>query len=375
MTSWIPNLYLKNGKRRDYNSKYLEQLTKDGKALLSTGVPVIFSLAHLAKIVDVPFGKLHEVVLRRVEPYRVFNIRKRSGGHRPIAVPEPFLMRTQRWINQNILLKTKVHTCSKAYRPKCSPIKNAEVHCGARWLIKLDIVSFFESIDERQIYKVFRGLGYRALLAFELARLTTRDVEHMQNGQDVQWINSKLANGIPYPPVRVGTLPQGAPTSPGLANSVCYQMDVDLFAVAQTHGATYTRYADDIVISGCSDFSRQEATKILKQCLAVLRKHNFKRNDQKTHIVPPGSRKIVTGLLVHGSRPSLNRDFRERIEMHLYYAKRFGVAEHCQRRRFFSIIGFHDHLRGLITYAHQVDPSLGKKYEQEFSSLQWPMHF
>lgn len=51
-------------------------------------------------------------------------------------------------------------------------LKKAAV--GATWVLKLDITRFFESISERQIYYVFRRLGYRALVAFCLTRLCTR---------------------------------------------------------------------------------------------------------------------------------------------------------------------------------------------------------
>ena len=58
-------------------------------------------------------------------------------------------------------------------------------------------------------------------------------------------------------------LPQGASTSPALANLCGYRMDCRLAGLANAAGATYTRYADDLAFSGSGEFSRR--------CVAVRR--------------------------------------------------------------------------------------------------------
>ena len=82
-------------------------------------------------------------------------------------------MTVQRWMHEHILKKVSVHSCSHAFTPNSSICKCANRHSGARWLIKMDITGFFESVSEIQVYRVFKSLGYQKLVAFELARIST----------------------------------------------------------------------------------------------------------------------------------------------------------------------------------------------------------
>jgi RNA-directed DNA polymerase len=89
-------------------------------------LPVVVSLGHLAQLVDVSGRTLRKAVDRNEDFYRVFKVQKRSMPGRPkparafrtICVPHPPLMRTQRWIAQNILNLVEPHPASFAFTPK-----------------------------------------------------------------------------------------------------------------------------------------------------------------------------------------------------------------------------------------------------------------
>jgi RNA-directed DNA polymerase len=147
-------------------------------------------------------------------------------------------------------------------------------------------------------------------------------------------------------------------------------LDQELEQCAEDLGCAYSRYADDIAFSGDS-LDRGKAVEIIRRSSVILGRYGFSRNRQKTHVATPGSRKIVTGLLVDGEFPRLTSEFRERIEVHLYHARTKGISEHCIRRKFRSLLGFKAHLGGLITYAEHVDPSFGVKCRSQFDSLPW----
>jgi RNA-directed DNA polymerase len=371
MSSWSPHSYQSEGRNRGYSEKYLNLLEKDGIYLTKAGLPVVFTLGHLAAITDVPFRYLHSVVSRKTDPYRVFRLRKRNGKYRIITIPEPSLLCTQRWIHQNILLHCNVHPCSKAYIPRTSPYRNAETHCGTKWLVKIDIQRFFEAISESQVYRVFNGMGYRPLLSFELARLATRLGPSSSRYKKRRWQSRHGYKIDSYACDHIGHLPQGAPTSPMLANLVCISLDNRLSDLAESMDSIYTRYSDDIVFSG-NDLNRKKALDLIRQCSKILSDCGFERNLQKTHVVPPGARKIVTGLLVDREKPRLTSEFRDNLRCHLYYATKYGAPEHCKRRGFKSLFGFREHLKGLISYAESVDPEFASRCQAQFQKIGWP---
>lgn len=335
-------------------------------------LPAVLTLNHLATRVGVDYLLLRSIVSGDEGHYRHFRIRKRSGGHRVISVPSPSLMKLQRWITAYILNKLPVHHASYAFKPKSSIGKCAARHCGARWLIKLDIAGFFGSITEIQVYRVFRSLGYEALVAFELARLTTFAPSESLRYQKPSWRAKPHPSPITvYRRNRLGYLPQGAPTSPMLSNLVMRETDKKIENIAKHYGLTFTRYSDDLTFSTRSNFDRTRATKVIREIAKALRMTGFLLNNSKTTIVPPGGRKIVLGLLVDQATPRLTREFRSMLRQHLYYLESVGPFAHAKARGFDSTWGMYRHLRGLIDFANMVEPDYAKEMLGRFEAIAW----
>lgn len=373
MTQWNPNLFRKEGLSKGYDSHYLTRLVEQGEAINERNLPVVFSLAHLANLSHTLYSDLHGFVSRnelerKDFPYKNFSISKRTGGKRWISIPTPALMAVQYWINQNILNRVIPHAAAYAYVPKRKIIQHAQRHCGSGWLIKIDIKDFFGNISERQVFDVFLNLGYPKLLSFEMARLCTR-VTPKRKGK--RWCNTNNEHTITgYDSKFVGSLPQGAPTSPALSNLVCIGLDKQLTSLAISEGATYSRYADDICFSlpmGC----RKSALHIKKEISKILHGYGFSDNSKKTRLIPPGARKVLTGLNVNNDTPRIPKEIRDSVRMHLYYAKKNGIAIHCKTRGFRSVIGFHNYLSGVIGYIYSIDSNMGNKFRNEFNSLPW----
>lgn len=375
MERWIPNFYLQEGREKGYSEEYLQSLLDVGRVVGRNNLPVVYTLSHLANTSRTLYSDLHAFVARSEnhsadETYRSFTIKKRSGGDRWISIPCPPLMAVQSWIAQEILRGIPTHPAAMAYVSGLkNPLKvHARKHLGARWILKVDIKNFFNNISEQQVYKIFKGAGYPELLSFEMARLCTRITprrrgKRWNKGSDTRYLN-QYANSL------IGSLPQGAPTSPAASNIVCLAMDEEFEALAVDFGATYSRYADDLCFS-FFDSDRAAITSFRKLVVKILWGHKFEENSSKTRIIPPGRRKIITGIVIDSGKTTVPKELRDRIRMHLYYAGKYGIPSHCKRKSFRSVIGFRNHLSGLIAYVSSINPNQGSVLHAEYSKLPW----
>ena len=328
---------------------------------------------------NVPYRCLRAIVSRQDDPYRLVRIRKRvtssSNRYRIICIPDPPLLCAQRWIAQNILRTATPHQASTAFARGDNIVSAAHVHTNARWLIKLDVKNFFESISEISVYRVFLSLGYQPLVAFELARLCTRVRIGFGVYKNPRWRSRSFTYRISsYHSWELGYVPQGAPTSPMLSNLSMVDFDNEVIETATAHGLRYSRYADDIGLSTHSSaFSRKQAVEVIRMVYETMIRHGLSPNRTKTQIRSPGCRKIMLGLLVDGPKPRLTREFKSRLRMHLYYLgdPRIGPTGHAETRKFQSIIGLRSHVRGLIAHAQLVEPRYAVARLKEFNEIDW----
>lgn len=376
---WSPQRYSSIGKDNGISNEVLQRCIAQSERVIHGDyqLPSLLTLKHFAVRSKVPYKYLRQIVQRaHVENYRKFWILKRSGGRRYIYVPTPALKAAQKWIHEHVLKPVPAHRCSYAFAPRSSILNCATRHCGAKWLIKMDITGFFESVSEIQVFRVFKELGYQPLVAFELARITTVNSELAEARRlDPVWkikrANEKIES---YSQGVMGYLPQGAPTSPLLSNLIMRDLDDQIQKFATMAGLVYTRYSDDLTFSRRdTNFDRQRANLFIKQVSRVLSKSGFRTQHRKTIIVPPSARKIVLGLVVDGDQPRLRREFKDSLRQHLYYLKKFGPIEHATNRHFDSIWGLKSHIRGKIDFAHMIEPSFGERLRVQFEEIFWPV--
>lgn len=165
-------------------------------------------------------------------------------------------------------------------------------------MLKMDIEDFFGTVSRQRTETVFLNVGYSAEVSHILSQIVTFG----------------------------GNLPQGAPTSPALSNIVLMDFDVSIAAYCAERGLTYTRYADDIAISGDEIGPAQ-----IDHVNGELLMHGFLPAFKKTLIAKAGQKKIVTGVSISSGRVRLPRDQRRRLRQELYFTMKFGVAEHAKR--------------------------------------------
>ena len=144
-----PN-YLKELKKKcTSNSEYFKAISKFATVLIRNKLPIILSVEHLSRLSGVPHSEIQSI-LNGSDLYRVFPIRKKSGGKRWIAAPAPTLMRLQKWISKNILYSNYsqrlISTDATAYLSKINHLENADRHWHNSELVKIDITRFFNAI-------------------------------------------------------------------------------------------------------------------------------------------------------------------------------------------------------------------------------------
>lgn len=327
---------------------------------LSRGLPPILSLYHLAASAGVEYRVARAYAERAdwARPYTIFRIRKRAGGLREIAVPSNELLRLQRWIHVSVLRVARPHGAAHAFCEGRGIRTMAAMHCRCRFLIKMDLRDFFGSLDEQRVTNLFHEFGYSKLVAFEMGRLCTYIPAHKKLDRASVPTDERL----PYSRRTQGVLPQGGACSPALSNLLVRGVDSELVVAASRFGLTYSRYADDLVFSTSSrEFSRVHAAAFVRVAHLILRSHALTVNHSKTRIAGPGARRLVVGLLVDRAVPRLTREFRNRVDMHIYCVDRLGLAAHARARGFSSDFGLLRYLRGLAAFAMDIDPEYGTR--------------
>lgn len=237
----------------------------------------------------------------RAESYRQFELPKRRGGTRTITTPQKSLKWLQRSLLQVLTHLFPRHKCGVGFERGESVVTHAKAHAGKRWVYVVDIQDFFPSITRSRVYGMLRAKPFEASepIARYLANLVTHD----------------------------GALPQGAPTSPILANLLCRRMDARLFKWARERGHTYTRYADDLAFStnraGFPEADRQRIVEIVEG-------EGFRVHPEKQRLMPWYGRQLVTGLVVN-RKANVPREYVRGLRALLFNVETFGWASQVGR--------------------------------------------
>jgi RNA-directed DNA polymerase len=301
---------LRPGEKRSLDSEI-------GKGL----VPVV-SPGVVALTLGISSELIRAMRMRPDRYYRLFYLQKRSGGKRTICTPRVFLKIVQWWILDRILTpyaEAVLPDCVCAFRPGRCTLDAAGPHVGARFLLRCDLADFFGSVSESRVCRLYEKIGYGRRSAELLSGLTTVS----------------------------DALPQGAPTSPALANLAFAPCDARLEQLATSHSMTYTRYADDLFFSG-ETLPSEKVTALIAR---MVGQHGFQLNLRKTRVMGPNERRTAVGL-VTSCRAQPPRRLRRRLR---------GMFHRAQLRPA-EFIKDSQRLYGWASYIKMFDARLGEKY-------------
>lgn len=223
-----------------------------------------------------------ETAGRYYEPFDHRRVRGR-GKWRHIDNPTGELKTIQGRIYQRILLPVQLpETITGGVRGR-SVRDHAAPHVGQPALVTIDLRACFPSIDHRAVHRVYRGLGCSPTIARTLTQLTTFQ----------------------------GCLPQGAPTSPALANLVLLDLHVELQQIARERGLVLTQYVDDIAMSGAG------AQDAIEPVIQAIMRHGHSVSRRKVEVAHAGLQQRVTGTVVNEIQ-SVDRKYREELYVRIH---------------------------------------------------------
>nr|WP_312971339.1 reverse transcriptase domain-containing protein [Pseudomonas sp.] len=271
--------------------------------------PGFSSLDSFCDLIKVKKETLLKFLYRnKTDHYVSFIIKKKSGNDRVIKAPKTKMKALQRAVYEKLkdfyYPKPVVH----GFLQERSIKTNAIPHSSKRYVFNIDLKDFFGSIHFGRV---------RNLL-----------MSHPINAPH------NVATVIAHICCSEGKLPQGAPTSPLIANMIMRKLDSQLQALARENKCHYTRYADDFSFSfTCSkrdlprnivDLSEDDSVAPGGKLKGIIEDNGFSINPEKTRLKPWFQRQMVTGLIVN-EFPNVPRDFVRRTSSMINALKKYGA--------------------------------------------------
>ena len=287
-------------------------------------------------------------------------VARRHGPPRLIEAPKARLKAVQRRILDGILQHIPPHELAHGFVKGRSTTGFVRPHCQQVCVLRLDVQDFFASLRRPRVLRVFLTAGYPEDVAGALADLcTTRTPASVAA--------AALAEGATALRQRLAErhLPQGAPTSPALANHCAYAMDARLSGLARRFGASYTRYADDLLFSGGATFAR-DAGRCEVRIAAVLLECGLQVAHHKTRVMRRSVAQRAAGLVIN-EHPAVPRRERKQLEAILVNCVRQGPA--LQNRE--AHPDFRAHLQGRIAQVAHLHPAAGERLRCWFARIAW----
>lgn len=289
----------------------------------SLGLPMLTCFDDLVKELSLSGKLVYWLTKQDAEGrYKAFFIEKKDGDKRKINAPSLSLKIVQRWVLENILYKIKASQYSYGFTKgdrKGSPLVYcAEKHKNNLYVFKLDLKDFYPSIKREKVYYAFANIGYNADVSNLLTNICVVDDE----------------------------LPQGAITSPYLANLICRKLDLRIAGYCNKRNIVYTRYADDLTFS-CDD--RELLRKIYGMVKKIVEDEGFCLNQKKTVFMTPKSHKVVLGVTINDSLLKAPKEIKKSIRAMIHYEVATGDYT------------MNDKIRGYVAYVDSIEKDYKNK--------------
>lgn len=296
-------------------------------------------IVALVRDLNIPAKNALRLVNTAPHQYRHYQIPKRTGGMRDIYHPTPALKSVQRWLCSKVFSSLPVHDAVHSYREGRNIRSHAELHVDSNYLLRLDFVDFFPSLDKYWLIDFLRQSVARG---------------HFTLNDDAIKLISRLVCRFSEKE-RSMALSIGAPSSPSISNAILFDLDSAISEASSRLGCTYTRYADDLYIS-CREPQILGELEVVVRNLVKEMTPKLAINEAKSLRVSRKTKRVVTGLILTPDRSiSLGRDRKRsiRTKVYLYQIGQLSGEESTS-------------LAGLLAFANDVEPRFIESLRHKF---------
>ena len=240
-------------------------------------------------------------------------------GKRIVLAPCEKLKQAQRFF------KTAINW---VYPLEMNTFNATKIHCGKKYVLKMDIKDFYGSVPYPFIEQVIKNV---------CKRIKNADINYYLM---ITTVDDKL--------------PTGAPTSAHIANACFSPVDKRIRDYANRLGVNYSRYMDDLTFS-CDD--KYLLNLIKKYVTKTLGNFGYKLNERKTKYISDNKQQNVLGVIVNNKDVRLPKKLRRKLRAALHNYSIFkssGTKQIDLKYRTWSEKSIAQ-LKGYLAYAKQVD--------------------
>jgi len=305
----------------------------------------------LSRFLRVPFLQLERIINNPV--YTEYSIKKKRGGQREICAPDRTLKFIQKKLNYFlqayylIIKPEEVHgfVINPHYLGShCNIVANASTHVGKKHVLNIDLKDFFPGITARKVKQLFSS--------------------------DFFIFNEQISTALTLLTTYKGKLPIGAPSSPVIANFICYELDRSLREFSETNNLRYSRYADDLTFSANDSISSD----CLLDIVSIINENGFSINEKKLRLKTSYRKQTVTGLTVN-EKVNVDRKLLKKIRAMIHDLSQNGL--NAATKKHFKCVkeapsqlkdAFINKLNGYINFVGQVrgkNDALYLRFKQE----------
>lgn len=288
----------------------------------------------LSRTANIPETKLISLSHSASRRYKVYGIKKRTGGERIIEHPSRELKAIQRWIVQALIGRFPLHEAATAYRKGSGIRANAERHRRTKFTNRYDFANFFPSFSQNRVVQYVAEQA--SALGIELS------------DRDLSFVGNIVC--------RNGRLTIGAPSSPAITNAMMFEFDRRMYNKCSALNLVFTRYADDVFVSSFEPGRLDRVENIISRSKRGIPHLKLRLNRQKTTLLSKKYRRSIAGVIITPQHTlSIGRERKREIKslIHRWIEGNIPVEDF-------------NYLKGLFAFAIDIEPNfeirLAEKY-------------